>query len=259
MKKIIYLFLFICFIQSNAQSIFSTLSINKKEDFNENEKVSKITTYLTFYNRNGVEKTKEITVFNKMKRKISELRYDYNDKLIVRITVLYDSTNVKKTFQKFERWIPYIGYRYEMKIYEYDKNGFLIKITDKDQFDNLILETNIINNDKGLPIELQVKDVNTDSYGKETGEYDYETNTVTTRVYNNKGELLSISTGKIDFKVKDKNNLYNEYDDLIKSGDNEYEYKYDKHKNWIKKVRYKIENGVRNKKSMEIREIKYLK
>ena len=259
MKFKITLLLFFVFNSIYSQSIYSVLQIDSDLELRENIFVSEITTEIIFYNHDNIERRKKITSLNYKNKLISELRYDSEDKLKERLTILYDSTGEKSSLSKFERWHDIIGYSAETSFYEYDENGFLVKDIDKNQNNKVISETSIVNNERGHPIELKIKmDGNVD-YGIEIAEYDYSNNSVIMKVIDANGNLIATTKSKIDFSIKDENEVVNEFGDIIKSKDFEFEYKYDKKRNWTTQIRYKIIGGKRIKNAEFRRKIKYRK
>lgn len=258
--KIILLLFFASFINSiYSQSIFSALHIDSDLELRKNILVSEITTEITFFNQNNIERKKEITSLNSKNKIITELRYDSEDNLKERLTRIHDSTATKSISRKIERWHPIVGYSSETAFYKYDEKGFLIKVIDKNQNNKIIRETTIINNEKGNPIELKLKTDSNVDFGIEIAEYDYLNNSVITKVFDKNGKIISTNNGKIDYSKKEENDIINEYGDVIKSEDYEYEFKYDKKGNWTTQVRYKIIGGKRIKNAEFRRKLKYRK
>jgi YD repeat-containing protein len=246
------------YFESFSQSIFSALRHDDAIDLRTDSKVKEITKTTIFYNKSGTETKKDIIVVNQQNKITSELRYGENGKLETRLSRTFDSTGIRSLQRKIERWHPVIGYTSEIATYEYDENGFMIKITDRNQNNQIIRETFLKNNEKGHPIELKLNTGNSNSYGIEVAEYDYSNNMAFTKVLDDNGKTLSESKHKIDFSIKDLDNSeYDENGNLIKSKNYEYEYKYDKKLNWKKKTIYKIENGKRKKHQVLTRKIKY--
>jgi hypothetical protein len=71
--------------------------------------------------------------------------------------------------------------------------------------------------------------------------------------------MISTNNGKIDYSKKEENDVINEFGDITKSKDYEYEFKYDKKSNWTTQVRYKIIDGKRIKNAEFRRKLKYRK
>ncbi len=259
-KIIITIVLTFIFFESNSQNIYSALHHDRPIDLRENSNVSQITSTNTFYNSNGIEIHKEVTIINEKQRLVSEMRYDETGKLKARLSFNYDSTKLKSTSRKFERWNKYNGYTTEISTFKYDEKGFLIKVSNRNKNNILFRETFLINNENGHPIELKLKEINYNFSGKEVAEYDYINNIAKTKVVNEKGKIISTNKSQIDFSIKKYlNSEYNELGDLIKSDNYEYEYKYDKHSNWTRQTIYKIVNGKREKNRVFKRKIKYRK
>jgi hypothetical protein len=242
-----------------SQSIFSALRHDEKLELRDNIVVSEITTEIIFYNENNIEKKKEITTLNLKNKVICEHRFDSDSKLTERITILYDSTQTKSMTQKFERWHPLLGYSSEISVYEYDESGFLVKVIDKNKNGKVFRESFIKNNLKGNPIELKLRENNNFDYGMEKAKYDYENNSVEIQVLDNQENILSKNTVRIDYTIKEKNDIINDFGDLIKYDDYEFDFKYDKFGNWIKQTRYKIAKNRKVKNAEFTRKIKYRK
>jgi hypothetical protein len=235
----------------------TALNFGKSSNFHSSKLVSETTTLITFYNTNNVEKCKYVTYFNIHNKVTLELRYDQNDSLKQRLTRLYDSTGTRSIGRRFENWSPTIGHTSESNSYEYDSNGFLTKVIDKDQNGKILRQTTIINNDKGYPIDLTVSN-GKEIQGKETAEYNYEKNEATIKFFNKKGENINTTASKIEFTNAQPENSINDHGDLTKTVTYETEFKYDKFGNWKKKVSSRISNGILSKRSEETRTIKYL-
>lgn len=257
-KNFILLAFIILFKISFAQNIYSALQHDKGFDLRENSKVKQVTTDIIFYNKNGQEIKKNITTLNSENKVLSELRYDDENNLTDRLTWVYDSTNVKSIANKFERWHNIIGYTCEITSYEYDSNGFLTNVFTKNQSNKLLRETTLLNNEKGLPIELTLKTDSDMDFGKEIAEYDFKKNVVFTKVIDKNGKTISKSEYKIDNSIINENEVINEQGEIIKSENYFFEYKYDKKNNWVKKRRYKIEFGKKVLNAEFKRKIKYL-
>lgn len=257
MKKLVLLALIFVNINIYSQSILTALNFGKIDNFNSDKLVFETITNITFYNSKGIKKVKNITQFNNQNKVLLELRYDENSVLKQRLTRIYDSTGVRSIARKFENWHPLIGHTMEITSYEYDVNGFLTKIIDKNQNGNNIRQTNIINNEKGYPIEL-IGLVRNEIIGKETAEYDYDKNEVYIRYFNSLGELLNSQITKIESTKGEPEDIINEHGDIIQSAKYKVEIKYDKFGNWVRKVFYNIFQGKVLKSSEEIRTIKYV-
>lgn len=256
MRQFILFLLIFVSLNTYSQSIMTALNFGKSNNFHSSKLVSETTTLIIFYNSKNVEKRKYLTYFNSHNKVTLELRYDEKDSLMQRLTRMYDNTGIRSTGRKLENWSPTIGHTSEIALHEYDSNGFLIKVIDKDQNGVIIRQTDIINNEKGYPIELTVS-VGNEIQGKETAEYFYEKNEATIKFFNKKGELINTLTSKIEFAKAQPGDILNDYGDIIKTTTSETEFKYDKYGNWIKKLSFRVSGGELSKRSEEIRSIKY--
>jgi len=259
LKILIIIYILFYLNKIHSQSIFSALRHDDNLELRDSVDVSEITTEIKFYNENNIEQKKETTVVNSNNKLVTEQRYNDDFRLTERISFLYDSTQTKSLSRKFEKWHPIIGYSFETANYEYDQSGFLIKVIDKNKAGKIFRETSIKNDDRGNPIELKLTEFNNVDYGMETAEYNYEDNSVVIKVSDSEGNVLSTNTMRIDYSRKGKNDIINEFGDLIKYDDYEFDFKYDKWGNWIKQIRYKIIKGKKQKNAEFNRRIKYKK
>lgn len=255
------LLLYLCLTVCQAQNVGTALHLNKPEDLRSGFPVSEITTEITFYNSSGsIEKKKEVSILNAQHRVVSEQRFDENGVLTARLTWQFDSTGTKSLGRKLERWHKLMGYSSETSSHEYDANGYVTKTTAKNQQQQVIMVTHIKNDERGNAIEVITTDSQGKAYGMERAEYDYPNNKFVSRVYNQNGQFVSESTGKItNEEANDPTIVKNEKGDVIKTSDYEYEYRYDKKGNWTFKIIYKIKNGKKVKQSEFKRNINYLK
>lgn len=260
-KHIILLSFFFFATLIKAQNVDTARNINKPKDLRVEFPVAEITTNMTFYNPSGsVEKKREVSVLNQHHYVVLEHRYDEENTLTVRLTRLFDSSGIKSLGRKIEHWHKIIGYSFEVNKHEYDEKGFLIKTIEKNQNQQITMITAIKNDEFGNAIEVSVTNGRGDVYGVERATYDYVNNSVTNNVYNNKEELLSTTTSKINYDASDdKTIIKNEQGDVIKTSLSEYDYRYDKKNNWISMIRYSIENGKRIKRAEFYRKINYRK
>lgn len=258
MNKIFTLFLFLSTGLEYSQSIVSYLNFTTESDFYSDKPVSEVTEHLTFYNTSGVKKEKQVTTYNKMNRALVELRYNSDNILKQRLTRLYDESNVRSTFRRFENFHPIIGRTVEDVHYQYDQNGFLISIVEKDEKGNIVRQSALKNDSIGNPVELIIL-IGDKIQSKETAEYFYDENSVVIHYYNRYNDLVNSVRSKIKATIPDSDQVLNEYGDIISSPTFEQEIKYDKFGNWIKKTYFEIENGKRLKKSEYARTIKYQK
>lgn len=256
MRQLVLLALIFVNFNIYSQSILTALNFGKTDNFISNKLVSETVTNITFCNSKGIKKAKNITQFNNKNKVTLELRYDENGDLKQRLTRMYDSIGTRSIARKFENWHPLLGHTVEITSYEYDINGFLTKVIDKNQNGNIIRQTNIINNEKGYPIELN--DLVTNGIlGKETAEYDYDKNEVTIKYFNKLGELVNSQNSKIESSKSQPGDILNEYGDIIQSAKYKVEIKYDKFGNWVKKSFFNITQGKFIMSSEETRTIKY--
>ncbi len=100
---------------SNAQSISSALSMNRKEDI-RNGRVHKITEISTYFGVEGKVITKNIQELNDNKQVISEDRFK-DGKREARYKAIYDSLTHKLKSRTIERWHSSLGYSIEKAVY----------------------------------------------------------------------------------------------------------------------------------------------
>lgn len=244
----------------SAQSIYSALHHDDPYDVKQTIQVKEITTSIVFYNTSGTtEAKKEVTRFNDQNKIISEIRYDETGKMTDRLTWTYDQARIKSLSRKYERWMNALGYTYETAYYEYDNQGYLIQVIDKNPSGKMIRTSTIINDENGYPIELTLVTDSSNDFGKETAEYDFENNSVVITSKGVYGNVLSKRNDKIDFSKYGKGEFVNQYGDPLKLEDYVFTYEYDRSLNWVKQIRYRIVNNRQVKNAEFTRKIKYLK
>lgn len=243
-----------------TQNIYSALHHDRKFDLRDSVIVKEVITEKIFYNINGKEKKKEVTVLNGYHQVLSETRFDSEGTKTAKLSFEYDSLGVHSQRRKIERWQKHFGYSSEIASYKYDSANCLIKITDRNKNNEVIRETILENNQNCHPSKLTLKIPNNGSIGFEIASYDYTKNLIKSEVIDANGNVISTNTGQIDFSLNSYlDNKYNSYGDLIKSEKFEYQYKYDKFKNWTKQTIYKNVDGKRKKDRVFSRKIKYKK
>ncbi|MBF04541.1 MAG: hypothetical protein CMP76_14745 [Flavobacterium sp.] len=236
----------------------TALNFGKQNDFHSDKLVLQTTTLMTFYNSKNVEKKKEVTNYNDHNKETLELRYDENEVLKQRLIRTYDSSGLKSIARRLENYHPLLGQTSETAYHSYDSNGILNKVIEKDQNGKIIRQTEIVNNDKGYPIQLMLF-LGNELYGKETAEYNYETNEVKITYFDKNDNIVSSEKSKIEFAESQPGDITNEFGDVVKSAKYEMVIKYDKYGNWIKKTYFELINEKLVKKSEFIRNIKYRK
>lgn len=229
------LFIFVSF-QGKAQNIYTTLHINDAYKIGKKKPIKKIESNTVFYNVNNTEKRKEITYLNAHFRVTQEERYNEDDELIFKMVNEYeaDTLKVKSTTT---RKIPLFGNEITSTHYIYDDHHFLIRYEKYNAKNQLIEVVSIENDERGNPV-FQV--INNGELGYEKATYDYANNTYAAYIYNPKDELVSSSLyNTFNYEKPTKDNVFNEYGDLVSSLMFSFEYKYDPYGNWTKEIRYK--------------------
>ena len=234
----------------------TALNFGKSNDFHSDKLVAETTTLLTFYNSENIEKKKEVATYNERNKKTSEFRYNESNILEQRLTRMYDSTGIRSIARRLDNYHPLLGRTSSTAYHGYDSNGFLNRIIEKDQSGSVIRQTEIVNNEKGYPMELKLF-VGNQLFGIETAEYDYETNEVLINYFNNEEEFMYSEKSKISAAKNEPEDILNEFGDVIKSATYEMKIKYDKYGNWVRKMYFQIINGKLIKKSDFTRTIKY--
>lgn len=253
-NKYIVFTLFFFNINVFSQGILTSLhKDNNKVEIKENAIVEEIESEIIFYGKFDESFKKNISKYNSENRLISEVGYDKNGKLINRYFIQYDSTNTKSVTIKIERRNN-ISY----KNFEYDNYGFLVKISEKNANNDIIVTTEFKNNNEGYPMESVTNNYNSNSNFIETADYDLENNIVIITTVNTNGGVRKFAD-KINKLKKYPEDEINKYGDIIKTEDSEFEYKYDKFNNWIEKIEFRVTNGIRQKYSSIKRKIKYRK
>jgi hypothetical protein len=159
-----------------SQNIYSALHLNEQREYKAS-KPKRIIETNTFYSSNGKKTGKNVKAFDSSGMLWVEERLDENGKLTSKLTYMNDTLLKLKLSRTFERWNQF-GYSKETAFYRYDSTNFLVEITDKQPNGSIIRITNIVNNDKGHPVELSVLSGDGSSFGKEIGKYLYDKNKV---------------------------------------------------------------------------------
>jgi hypothetical protein len=264
MYKLTILF-FLTFLSSsaNSQNIYSALHLNENREY-KTAIPKKIIETNIFYNASGKQIDKNIQTFDEAGMLVTEEQFDESGKLKARLTYTNDTINKVKLTRTFERWTQF-GYSKETAFYTYDRNRYLIGITDKDANGNVIRQSNLIVNEKGHPLELALFDGSGNSFGKELAVYLYDRNKVITSVVSNDGRTLSTDTIKISFlkafMFPADNERYNSVGDLthwMRKNSNgtvtvfEEEYSYDSFGNCTENRIYKVTIKGNGKKKRKI-------
>ncbi len=248
MKRVLILFLLtsLTITRTYSQNIYSALQHDRGEAI-KGRIPSEIIEDQIFYNSTGKEIRKNKKILNSKGKILLEERYNQTGSLEARLTYSYDSSGLYSLTRKFERWTN-LGYSSETAFYEYDRNWYLTRVTDKTQKGNTIQETVLTNNEKGNPIKLILFDGNGKIYGSELATYDYKGNKAYTVIQDSKGNLIPSDTLTINFEIPLTGNKYNDNGDVIESEKYFYEYEYDEFGNW---TIMKIFKNVRGKRKID--------
>lgn len=240
-------------------SIYTILHLNEK-DYNYKTKVPKeVHETRKSYNSDKTYTVKTIKYYDISGMLEREDRFSSDDKLESFFTYVNDTINRIKLSRTYTHLGKYTK-KQETAEYIYS-NRQLIKVIDKDKNQNIYFTTEIRNDSKGNPIVIYGYNSKGNLYGRETADYNYENNTVTTSVFSNDSKLLSTKVNWITFEKTKKECIYNENEDLIKwkyiSLDNEEtlyeaEYKYDKFDNIVEEKIYKISLKPDGKRDIKI-------
>jgi hypothetical protein len=258
-----YRFFLIILLTTNSlfgQNIYTALHINRTENVRKNKAVREISEENKFINTSGQEIKKNKKILNQNFLVEREERFDEQGKLTDRITRKFDSLGQRILSRQFEGW-NILGYSMETAFYEYDSNGHLIKMTDRNSKGQIIQQAILSINENGHPMKLELYDGNENLYGSEVATYNYSTNQAFIEVHDKNDRILSSDSTTIDFtKSKDfprPGDIYNEYGDLTSSKKYIYERKYDEFGNWTTETIYKIVDGKKKKDRIFKRKIKY--
>jgi len=245
---------------SNAQNIFSALHSKEIREYKYGRPQQIVETN-TFYSSNNTQVDKNIKTFDNAGMPFTEERYDETGKINAKLTYINDTINHLCLRRIFERWTNE-RYSKETAIYAYDNQNFLIRITDVDANGNATMVSELVNNDKGNPIELHLFDGRGRSFGIEKATYFYDRNIAVTTVFSNDGRNLSSDSLEIDFNRTDSSGNYNEHGDAISYSSRnldgsrtlfESEYIYDNMGNCIDEKIYKVtvRNNGKKKRSID--------
>lgn len=242
-----------------CQNIHSLVNFVGDDLIINNNQVSEITINKDL-NGKGSVKTKITVLFDEQNRPFKFSNYNQENKLIRRITQKYNSNYRKPNYKKIENWSKNQSYYFEEEYYEYDLDENLIKITIQDSKGKLISDSSIINDSIGNPISLKMKGSNSYDLGIETAVYDYSNNEMVIKSFNKDGKELSTSKRLIGLSYFSSDKLeLDDFGNILKSPDYQFEYKYDKLGNWTKKTTFILKDGKRFKISEVSRKIKYKK
>lgn len=253
-----------------AQNIYTVLHLNEQRDY-KTARPKKIEETNTFFNQSGKKIQKSIKLFDKAGMIVSEERFDEEGKITARLTYTNDTVHRIVLTRVMQRKTA-LGQMIDSAFYNYDSAHFLTGIVDKTAQGNIIGTTVIVNNEKGLPVELTTYDAYQKPFGKETAEYAYDRNMAITTVYNYDGRKLSTDSIKISFvnahQFPSSGDRYNEQGDPIatRSADMEgatenyeYEYEYDRFGNCLEEKIYVVtmDNGKKKRRPDRIFRKKY--
>jgi hypothetical protein len=235
---------------TRSQNIYTALHLNEEREYKVG-RPKNITEIKIFYAKDGKTTEKSIKVFDDAGMILTEDRFGGDGALTARLSYTNDTTRRLKLTRTFERWGKY-GHNREIAYYSYDSNNYLIRTTDKDGNGSVFQRSEIVNNEKGDPIELSGYNANGELIGKELASYFYGINKAVTSVQND-ARILSTDTIKINFIAAHlypaANETYNEKGDLTnwvsKNLDGtetlyEEQYMYDAIGNSIEETIYKV-------------------
>lgn len=248
----------------HSQNIFTALQLNENKDY-KTGRPKKIVENNIFYSSSGKQVEKDVKTFDKAGMLLMEERFDEEGSQNARLIYTNDTSKKIVVTRSFERWTQQ-GYSKEIALYFYDNNNHLTGITEKDSKGNIIMQTNLVLNERGDPVELSLFDGKGNLIGKENAHYINEKNKVVTSVIANNGKIVSIDTSNIRMSqapmFANTNETYNLNGDptrWIRHNRNgtetiyEAEYLYDKLGNCLENKIYKIitkENG-KQKRELE--------
>lgn len=266
-------FFLIVSLSAFSQSIIS--EIRNNSGIEAKGKINRIKESTSFFEKDTINKFLEVTTYDNHMNLLTIKRYDGNNKLIFSRTASYDNTYRIKSDQ-IKQWNNLTGYQTEYSKYEYSNNGDYVQ-TDSDSQGNIIKQFKFYFDENKNLIRLESYFGDGKLIGFEKASYDIDNNKVNIYLYNAKNQLLNtVNTQmKIDaLKNKDNSLKFNEFGDLIYSENHlfaaknlidTYEYKYDKHNNWISQKEFlwnmNSDGELTNKtpETFKTRKIKYFK
>ena len=252
---------------ARSQNIVTALYLNENKDYKtaQPKKVEEIT---TTYTEDSKRTERKVKTFDSVGMPLTEERYNRNDDLIARL--VYTNDPVKKlVLKRFYEEVGKYATAKETNTYTYDSDNALVNVLSQDENDKITQRCDIVNDQKGHPVELNLYNQFGIASGKETATYFYDRNTVIITKLATDGSSLTDTT-KITLKnahsFAEKDETYNPKGDLIKwSGKNadgaktsfEEEYKYDKAGNCISDILYSITTSAYGDKEKKLeREIR---
>lgn len=251
----IIIFFLLCSYYAKTQSIYWALNINKNNEYKSGKpkKITDSTTYnittsaqlstgIKLFDENGMLTYSEYNHITGGYGTLTKYIYDTASRLLVRQDIEY-------------RGYPAVT-RSSMH-FEYDEKWHLKRVVHKDSAEKLLQITNLVNNEKGHPVQLIEVNSNGIQSRKETAVYDYAKNRVHVTAYAADGNLAFANSLAISHKdaskfPDDKGEFkYNEHGDVIaypgklSDGVNanfEIDRTYDKTGNWLENKLYEIIN-----------------
>ncbi|MEO5777295.1 MAG: hypothetical protein ABIQ27_10330 [Flavobacterium sp.] len=239
-------FLFLQLTHSTfSQDINSILNHELKADVRSDSAIDNITIINKLFDDPQTKASTKIVVLNSNLMETTLLEYDDNFKMISRYSTQYDASGKRSIVSKFENFSTETGYSSRMEYYGYNDKGNLATITCKNRTDKALKNVDIIYNQEGHPIELLITT---------TFNNDVPTSNTENSPHRQITEKIQIPSAKLNDSSLVK---YNDLGDLVKDGEIEFEYKYDRKSNWIKKTKYIVSNGKKSKLAEVLRTIKY--
>ena len=133
------------------------MNLGKSNHYSQSSKLIKeSTTVCTTYYPENMPKVKTIVHYNVHNKPTVELRYDEKDVLKQRVTITYDNSGTFDIGVKLENSDPEIGFYTVFSTNQYDSNGLVNKITERDEKGRISRQTDLVYNEKGNPTEIIV-------------------------------------------------------------------------------------------------------
>ena len=200
-----------------GQNIYWTLHLNEQTEYKtvKPKKIIETGTYNLTTSPRNVQST---ILFDDAGRIKFREWHQEEDNYTTITKYVYDTTR-NILIAQINEFISHIKTTSDTTHFEYNSNQHVVGMLHKNDDNNVLRITQIINNEKGHPVKLIDLDSNGIQIRMETAVYNYEKNRVVTAVYGTDGKQYFTNSHKIDRSIAsqfpDVNEKYNQQGDVI--------------------------------------------
>jgi hypothetical protein len=202
---------------ASAQYLLSALHLNENREY-KTARPKRIVETNTFYNPGFTRTETIVKAFDGAGMLLTEERYDQASRLKARFSYRNDTATRRVLSKEYEGWTPY-GHSKEAIIYTYDRQRYLVGITELDTAGKVVMQTTLQVNAKGHPVELLQFVGNGNLYRKETAIYLYDRNKVVTSRMGPDNRVFLTDTTWISYRsahlFKEEGDVFNAAGDAI--------------------------------------------